>query len=138
MDYCQYCGQDLPDVGATCPNCGGPMPQRPSKPPWQGDRPAPRFGPPVELEPGHYPLEGQPPPVMQPTRSGPMPWHRVLAITLFVLIGIPSCLCGGCFLMISGSAIGSGSQLGVMALSLALLAVFGLLLTFLVRSHRKQ
>jgi len=110
--YCNNCGQDLEMDTDVCPNCGQPV---------------------IGQQYVAYPRQQLGKPKLQ------KPAVRVLSVILLVLLGVPTCLGGGCFLLVGGVQLTSGVQgLFVFAFGVVLMGVFMLLVRFYNWANGKE
>ena len=105
--YCNNCGHDMEASEAICPNCG------------------------TAAEGSAFEV---PPLMPPPSGSGWKSLWTVLVVLLCIFIGLPSCLLGGCALVVAASGLGGAGNSARNALGgLAFLALFGALLYVMIR-----
>ena len=134
--YCQNCGQDLEGNEKICPNCGSPLTLGTVTP--VDDHKSPRQ-PQGELPP--VANASAPPGWRPPESTKPRDWKNDLWIGfvafLFVFIGVPSCLGGGCMLLIQFGAHDYGGRTWLSYLiPIGLIGISGALLYLLIKVNR--
>lgn len=134
--YCQNCGQDLHGSESVCPNCGEAI---------KDGKPMPAASEPNlgKSQPAHPPVANpsSPPSWSQPTPTKVRNWKHDLWVGfvafLFVFIGVPSCLGGGCLLLMAvASHPSSVDVMGMYLIALAMMGVSGGLLYLLIKVNR--
>jgi len=80
--YCENCGKDLTQQDTVCPNCGAAA---------------------IAKNLVEYPR------ILPKKKTRAQIVWQILAVLVLVLIGAPSCLMGGCFLIITVAGAGASS-----------------------------
>ena len=127
--YCQNCGQDLKGSETLCPNCGEPVIGGTPEPAADGESQPTQ--PPVAKASG-------PPSWSQPAQVKLRNWKHDLWVGfvafLFVFLGVPSCLGGGCLLLLNAGS--SSADVLTILIAAGLIALSGALLYLLIKVYR--
>ena len=131
--YCQNCGQDLKGGETVCPNCGESVIDGTAVP--AADQP--NAGDSLPTQP---PVANgsSPPSWSQPAPVKPRNWKHDLWVGfvafLFVFLGVPSCLGGGCLLLLNAGS--SSANVLTILIAAGLIALSGVLLYLLIKVNR--